>query len=318
MAVRAFPFAGQEAGEADYYRRWYRIVNGVYHGLNIAFGQSFSGLGFSLSTGEMGVGGATLVVEDQPYVGQSAVNNGSLPVRDMLVARRTLLPNGDSTAGLFIKRGPAGTVPSDPLLTQQPAGVWEEPLWSWTVPASGGTTVTSVSDRRMFIGSGSGGGGGGGPVPTAQPRMHGRRRSPNADVQHGSWTVFTTENLWAGTDPFGVRIGGSKLRFPVGGWWSVGATARFNNNGVGNRGIQLVPQGVLDLGEGSGVPVHLGMVPAVTGGTDTTVHGELMRPYSVGDEVWVEVYHNAEDASGAAVDLRMVQFHVWARYEGPL
>lgn len=141
MATRSFPFADQEAGEDDYYLL--HRESGVLSGLNL----TMTGLGWSLSPGEMYVAGSMLLVEDTPATGTSGINTGANPRRDLLVARRTLTPAGSSTV-LAVKVGPPATSPADPAPTQQRLDVWEEPLFSWRVPGGSGGTATDVRDRR--------------------------------------------------------------------------------------------------------------------------------------------------------------------------
>lgn len=146
MTVRSFPFyrtdASASAEESDYYLL--HRESGVLAGLDL----SFDGLTWSLSPGEAYVAGSMLLVEDTPETGVSAATTGANPRRDMLVARRTLAPGGGSATVLVLVAGSPAAAPSDPALTQVRLGVWEEPLWSWQVPGSGGTTVTAVRDLR--------------------------------------------------------------------------------------------------------------------------------------------------------------------------
>lgn len=144
MTVRSFPFEGQdEAPEDDYYRL--HRESGVLSGLNL----TLAGLNWSLSPGEMFVGGAMLLVESTPATGLSQATTGSNPRRDMLVARRTLAVEGRSSAVLVLRQGTPAAIPVAPEPVRQRIGVWEEPLFSWRVPAGGATTVSEVRDLRV-------------------------------------------------------------------------------------------------------------------------------------------------------------------------
>ena len=151
MSQRSFPFyrppgqeGDQQAQEDDYYRL--HRESGVLSGLNL----TFNGLQWSLSPGEMFTAGSMHLVENTPETGLSAATTGSLPRRDMLVSRRTLTTDGQSTTTLAVISGTPATSPVDPIPTQERVGVFEEPLFSWQVPGGGGTTVTEVSDRRRW------------------------------------------------------------------------------------------------------------------------------------------------------------------------
>ena len=146
MSVRSFPFANQQDAPEDDYYRLHR-ESGVVSGLNL----TMNGLGWSLSPGESYVAGSMILVENVPATGLSAATTGSSPRRDLLVARRTLTSNGSSTTVLALKVGAPATTPVDPGLTRVQLGVWEDPLFSWQVPAGGGTTATAVRDRRRWV-----------------------------------------------------------------------------------------------------------------------------------------------------------------------
>jgi hypothetical protein len=146
MATRSFPFVGSEAPEGDYYRL--HNESGVVRGLNL----TFSGLTAQVSTGIGMCRGSMYLVEDQPE-SRTSPPAGSLPRRDALVSRRRLttgtgsaLVPGKTTIEL-ITGTPAAT-PATPAWAQDDTGVWEELLYSWTVPANGGTVVTAVQDNR--------------------------------------------------------------------------------------------------------------------------------------------------------------------------
>lgn len=184
MTVRAVPFEEQPAYEDDYYRLHREV--GVVSGLDMAF----NGLGWSLSPGEVYSSGALVLVEDFPATGTSTLTSGANPRRDMLVARRTLVPGGGSYGEIAVLQGAPATSPDEPTSTQE-FSVHEEPLWSWQVPGNGGTTVTNVRDlRRRF---------GGGPV--------------------GGWTRTITRDTTSPTDDYtgtGHLLGGTWIAAPPG------------------------------------------------------------------------------------------------------
>jgi hypothetical protein len=146
MAVRSFPFADQQDAPEDDYYRLHREY-GVIGGLDL----TFNGLTWSLAVGEMYAAGSMMIVENKAETGTSTPTTGSLPRRDMLVARRTLTKDGNISRTVpAVISGALAATPSDPNPTQNRTGVFEEPLWSWQVPSSGGSQVTNVRDLRAF------------------------------------------------------------------------------------------------------------------------------------------------------------------------
>lgn len=145
MTVRSFPFFGEDASEDDYYRL--HRESGVLSGLNL----TLSGLGWSLSPGEAKAGGSMMLVETSPVTGASIATTGATPRRDMLVARRTLLPEGGSETVPGLIQGTTAATPVDPTPSRETVGVFEEPLFSWQVPGGGGTGTTGIVDLRATL-----------------------------------------------------------------------------------------------------------------------------------------------------------------------
>lgn len=142
MAVRSFPLESQPANEADYYLM--HRETGVLEGLNL----TLNGLNWGLSPGAVYTSG-TLVVNDGAGIsGTVTPTSGALPRRDMLCARRTLLPGGGSFGMIALKQGTPAASPVDPALATVIDGVFEEPLFSWQVAASGAATTTAIRDLR--------------------------------------------------------------------------------------------------------------------------------------------------------------------------
>lgn len=140
--------SGSEA-EALTEEAWFDLfehLTGVKSGGEI----SFTGLTATLTAIDVRVHGSYLIRQD-PWSAASTPTATASPRRDMLVARRqrTSGEGVGATPGktfLTLLVGTPAATPADPA-SFDPAS--DEPLWSWQVPASGGTVVTDIRDRRQ-------------------------------------------------------------------------------------------------------------------------------------------------------------------------
>jgi hypothetical protein len=182
---------------------WYLIhqESGVVSG----GGLTFAGLTATLDPIHVHSHGSFLVRED-PWSDASPATTGASPRRDMLVARRQLTvgEGGDAIPGktfLTVLRGTPAATPAEPTFDP----VNDELLWSWQVPASGGTVVTDVRDYRRAPGDPKG-------IELAST-VAGLVVPPNTS----SPTAFTTANV-IGLDRYGyLQAGnGDQLKVPVG------------------------------------------------------------------------------------------------------
>lgn len=128
---------------------YYRIHDetGVVEG----FALSFAGLTAQVGAGFAWSHGAYLLRET-PWLDTSPATTGDQPRRDLLVLRRTL------TVGEGDEAVPGRVVPM--VLRGAPAAAPANPehdadtdlrLWSWQVPANGGTVVTGQQDHRTYV-----------------------------------------------------------------------------------------------------------------------------------------------------------------------
>jgi hypothetical protein len=139
------------------------------------------------------------------------------------------------------------------------------------------------------------------------------QRLTSASIPNGAWTEFTTNTGWSETDPGNMRATGSRIAAPIAGWYQLGAIGSFANNTTGNRGLRVLPiTSGLDIGGGAGADVDLDFKGAIGSGQPVSLNGSLYTALAAGDIVAFEVYQN----SGGSLD--MLDFHIWARWDGPL
>lgn len=137
--------------EAFTEQNWARLsrASGVYSGGEL----TFTGLTATLSAIDMVSHGFFLDTSARlmPWSYSSPATTGAQPRRDLLVARRQLTAGegAGATPGktfLTVIPGTPAATPVDP--DHDPDN--DELLWSWQVPASGGTVVTAVRDLRRW------------------------------------------------------------------------------------------------------------------------------------------------------------------------
>jgi hypothetical protein len=88
-------------------------------------------------------------------------NTATNPRVDRIVLR---LDSTANTVALARLQGTAAASPVAPALTQVNDGIWEIPLWRFTVPANSSAPLTGLTDDRAWIGPEAAGGGGGGRI----------------------------------------------------------------------------------------------------------------------------------------------------------
>lgn len=86
----------------------------------------------------------------QPTPGSAAyaLNSNSNPRRDRLVLRRDLAA---AKAYPLIRIGTPAASPSAPALTQDEAGVWDTPLFSWQLAGGSSTAISNIADERVWL-----------------------------------------------------------------------------------------------------------------------------------------------------------------------
>jgi len=91
----------------------------------------------------------------QPHEGSApyALNTASQPRIDRLVLRRDL-PAGATYP--FILQGTPAANPVAAELGQSPVGIWDEPLFSWTLAGNSSTAVSNIVDERRWLDVASG------------------------------------------------------------------------------------------------------------------------------------------------------------------
>lgn len=111
---------------------------------------TINGLSLSMGLGRAHVRGAAYERTSTSYTFTVPANtNASLSRRDALVIRRDLAAK---TVTPVFMQGTAASTPVAPTLQAVENGQWDIPLYSWTTPPNSGTTLTNVSDDRVFIG----------------------------------------------------------------------------------------------------------------------------------------------------------------------
>lgn len=155
----AGPFDGSAGqwGQAQWYRDAYaRTETGVY-GLPVSsvgagdLALTLNGLGWSVGLGRAHVRGAGYERTTSPSTGTVPANTSGTARIDRLVLRRDL---ASKTVTVVRIQGTPAASPLIPGLSIVEDGVWDTPLFRFTVPANSGTTLTGVTDERRWIGDG--------------------------------------------------------------------------------------------------------------------------------------------------------------------
>lgn len=160
MPERSFPFDGQAVYEGDWLRMsrlWTpsSIVGSPGCG---AYDLTVSGLTATVASrpdqtpAEAWVDGSMhQLTYDAASLGKAAfavpVNTSANPRVDRLILRRD--PAANSVVLALVQGTPAAS-PVAATLTQNPGGLFELPLWRFTVPASSGAPLTGLVDDRVW------------------------------------------------------------------------------------------------------------------------------------------------------------------------
>jgi hypothetical protein len=115
---------------------------------------SVNGLTVSVGLGRAHVRGAYYERTGTAWTATVAANtNPTLNRVDRIVLRRDL--TAKTVVPVMLQGTPAAT-PTATALTQVENGVWEQPLYQFTVPANSGTTLANIVDERRWIDPGTG------------------------------------------------------------------------------------------------------------------------------------------------------------------
>lgn len=110
------------------------------------FSLSFSGLTGTITAGKAFVRGSGYVNSSPLVIAVPANVHATNSLFGRFVLRRDLV--GAATSIQYKAGFPGVTQP--PALTQVEGGVWEEPLWQFTVPAASGTAISGIVDQRAW------------------------------------------------------------------------------------------------------------------------------------------------------------------------
>lgn len=111
-----------------------------------SFGLTASGLSVTIAAGRAWVrGGGYELAAGSKTIAVPTNTNASARV-DRLVIRRDLAAK---TITPTLVQGTPGA--GEPALTQVETGQWDVPLFSWTTPGSSGTTLTGLTDERVWV-----------------------------------------------------------------------------------------------------------------------------------------------------------------------
>lgn len=129
---------------------WARLFQHL-SGVNSGGALTFTGLTATVSAID-GLAHGFFLSRASSWSYTSPATTGAQPRRDLLVLRRQLTSGAGVGAVpgktyLAVIQGTPAATPVDP--THDPVN--EERLWSWQVPASGGTVVTSIRDFRRRV-----------------------------------------------------------------------------------------------------------------------------------------------------------------------
>jgi hypothetical protein len=115
---------------------------------------SVNGLTVSVGLGRAHVRGAYYERTGTAWTVTVAANTNPTNNRvDRVVLRRDLAAK--TVTPVMLQGTPAST-PTAPALTQVENGVWEQPLYQFTVPSNSGTTIANIVDERRWIDQGAG------------------------------------------------------------------------------------------------------------------------------------------------------------------
>lgn len=148
------PFGTAQWTQSQWYRDAYaRAYSGVFGSASDTIsggdlGLSLNGLNWSIGLGRAHVRGAGYERTGTPVTGTVTANTSGNPRIDRLVVRRDL---GAQVVSIARLQGTASATPLAPNLTQNEDGIWEIPLFNFTVPPNPGTTLTNVTDERLWI-----------------------------------------------------------------------------------------------------------------------------------------------------------------------
>lgn len=155
MAETAGPFDGVPWSQGEWYDfapSW--APSGVLSSIASspsagALALAVNGLNISIGVGRAMVRGTGFELTDTPKSFTVAPNtNASLSRRDRMVLRRDL--NNKTCTPVRLTGTPAST-PVAPGLTQNEAGIWDVPLFSFLVPPNSGTALSGIVDERVFV-----------------------------------------------------------------------------------------------------------------------------------------------------------------------
>jgi hypothetical protein len=161
MADTIGPFDGSQWAEAQWARHaalW--SPSGVY-GLTPPSSTSTGDLPLTVSGLSVGVGAGRAWAYGFGFERSGAAvmqavtanTNASFSRIDRLVLRRDLASH---TITVQVLTGTPAASPVAPSLARVETGSWETPLFSFSVPPNSGTTLTALTDERMWVGDPSG------------------------------------------------------------------------------------------------------------------------------------------------------------------
>lgn len=238
---------------------WFRMhdESGVVSG----GGLTFSGLTAQLAPIFAWSHGAWLYRE-ATWSEASPPTTGAQPRRDMLVIRRevTLGEGVGAVPGRcvpLVLNGTPAASPADPAYDAET----DTPLWSWQVPASGGTVVTGIVDHRVYVDEA------GRPLSVTTPHrvLHG---SGTVEIPAAAWTAVTL-GVNARGSGMGVTLGSGRINATTSGLYFVtGAVAYPTGTTVGRRHMAgVMVNGTLNgLTQNRSDPAQANTLPIATAG----------------------------------------------------
>jgi hypothetical protein len=258
------PFDTSTWSQAGWFRdAWARARSGVYGVLftDPAAGDlalTVAGLTVSMGLGRAHVRGAGYERTGSAWTYDTPPNTDPNPRVDRLVLRRDLAAQ---TVVPAVLQGAPAAAPAVPALTQNEDGVWELPLFRYTVPGNSGAPVTGVVDER---------------VPSPLTRL----TAPEPPVTTG----FVAASGWAMTNPATnelQKLGGGRARLYL-AFQRTGASIAVNTTTGKTQNIELgtLPDAFAAYNGGAGVVVRYG-----SGGAFHT--GRLITGALVGVGLWL-------------------------------
>lgn len=148
------PFGTSPWSQAQWYRDAYaRAYSGVFGTPADTVGTgdlplTLNGLGWSVGLGRAHVRGAGYERTGTAMTGTVTANSNGNQRIDRIVLRRDLAAQ---TVTIQRLQGTPAATPSAPNLTQSEDGIWEIALFRFNVPANSGTTLTNVTDERLWV-----------------------------------------------------------------------------------------------------------------------------------------------------------------------